>query len=266
MVLKKKKNNNNSQCKEGAVKRKEEGSGLFSDGDDCKEKGKTRGARKNFNRRQRRSELRSTSGFFSQCGDVMKSQLRESRAALLVARNKRELAEEERKLKQLDSPIAHLKDTVYCVNLADRFRKKEGDSHVVGWARTVAEGYAETIAKSAPSSVPSLESVPFDVELSSVERKKQHMLKLYRGELAQLEKDYDDGFEMENSEYDAIKAEIVEKYQEYVFDSHELRAKKEKEKYVAIVSLMNANRDVKAGALRSMGVSEDEVQARIYSY
>lgn len=209
-------------------KEKFEGSSVVDDS--SFEKKKTKGARKNFNRRQRQSGLHSTSGFFSQCEDDVKSQLRETRAALLVARNKRELAEEERKLKQLGSPIAHLKDAVYCVNLADRLKKKENEHHVVGWAKTVAEGYAETIARSVPSTVPSLESVPFDVELSSEVRKKQQMLKLYEKELKQLEEDYDDGFGMENQDYDSIKFDINEKYQEYLLDPLEYKLEKEKKK------------------------------------
>jgi len=64
-------------------------------------------------------------GFFSDCDEAVRIRLRESRAALLIAKNERELVEENRKLKQLESPITYLKDAMYCVNLASNIEKKK---------------------------------------------------------------------------------------------------------------------------------------------
>lgn len=98
-------------------------------------------------------------GFFSGCDDEVQLALRDTRAKLLVLENERRIVEEERKIARLKSPVQLAEDAVALVKLAERATKSAGSSKVAGWAATVVEGASVDVAKSAPSSVPSLESI-----------------------------------------------------------------------------------------------------------
>jgi len=104
-------------------------------------------------------EQETRRGFFSELGEDTKKRLRESRARMMIAENERKTKEAEEKLKYLESPLALLATAMKTMRVAEQCAEKQGDHRIAGWARTVADSYAESVAKSAPSSVPSLESV-----------------------------------------------------------------------------------------------------------
>jgi hypothetical protein len=78
--------------------------------------------------------------------------LRETRAKMLIAENKRRLIEEERKIAKLNSPAQIMEDAMKMVEMAERAAKLKNDHKVAGWAQTVATSYSESIAKSSPDS------------------------------------------------------------------------------------------------------------------
>jgi len=98
-------------------------------------------------------------GFFSECAPEVRKELRETRAQLLVAKNRAAIAREEARAKQLGSPEAVVRDALRVMKLAGQVKSVGKDHAIGGWAKTVVEGHAASIAASAPSSVPSLESV-----------------------------------------------------------------------------------------------------------
>lgn len=113
---------------------------------------------------QKETRLREQMGFhgtFVECSDETRVELRESRAKLLILENKRKAVEEQRKLDMLASPMRILQDAMDMVDIAAKAAKVSDDSKVASWAKTVATSYAESIAKSAPSSVPSFDSGKF---------------------------------------------------------------------------------------------------------
>jgi len=105
-------------------------------------------------------------GFFSELDEVTQRRLRESRARMMIAENERKAKEAEEKLKYLESPLALLATAMKAVKVAEQCAVKHGDHRVASWARTVANDYAESVAKSAPSSIPSLDSVKSTVSVS----------------------------------------------------------------------------------------------------
>jgi len=110
-------------------------------------------------------------GYFDDLEGSVVQELKQSRAKMMIAENKRKAKEAEEKLKHLESPLALLATAMRAVRVAEQCAKKQGDQRVAGWARTVAESYAESVAKSAPSSVPSLDSVKSTVSVSSADIK-----------------------------------------------------------------------------------------------
>jgi len=105
------------------------------------------------------SSRRGSVGFFSSCDVGVQDELRETRAKLLVLQNKRRIVEEERKLAQLQSPMQYLADVVTELKRAEQYKKSGSGSGVAGWVAALSDGYAESLAKSAPVSMRSYESV-----------------------------------------------------------------------------------------------------------
>lgn len=99
------------------------------------------------------------SGFFVGCDSAVQDELRESRAKLLVLENKRRAIEEERRIAKLESPMQVVEDAMAMVKFAAGAAKLSADSRVAGWAATLGEAESELLAKSAPSTIPSLSSV-----------------------------------------------------------------------------------------------------------
>jgi len=106
-------------------------------------------------------------GFFSDCTSEVQVKLRESRAKLLIAENERKLVEEQRKLKYLNSPMAAVSEAMRAVEIAERLAKKENNSKVVGWAKTVVDSYASSISGTG-SERNSLGSVSVNSSVSQV--------------------------------------------------------------------------------------------------
>lgn len=98
-------------------------------------------------------------GFWNSCSKEVRQELIDSKARMHIAENLRKAKEAEEKVRQMESPEALLVRAMAMVSMAEQCAKKSNDSKVAGWAQTVATSYAESIAKSAPSSVPSYASV-----------------------------------------------------------------------------------------------------------
>lgn len=111
-------------------------------------------------------------GFFSGCSEEIRSKLRDSRARALIAENERKAAVEKRRLDDMSSPAALAREVMKMVNFAGSCQKKEQGSVVAGWAKTVASDYAESIARSCPGTVASLDSIG-EVTLESVAEEKK---------------------------------------------------------------------------------------------
>jgi len=103
-------------------------------------------------------------GFFSDCDDDVQKDLRTSRARMLIAENNRKAVVAER-ASDVNSPEFFARDILRVMDLQKRINAVK-DAKVGKWAGAVVESVVQTIASSAPSSVPSLEEVGFGVEAS----------------------------------------------------------------------------------------------------
>jgi hypothetical protein len=163
--------------------------------------------------------------FFSSCEEDVQAALRESRAKVLIAKNERELLEEQAKKKRLESPEALLVSALRVMSLAGRCADKKGVSPIAGWAKTVADGYAESVARSAPSSVPSLESVSDSVEGTV----KSMRLAAYERELKTLEEYYVSLEVCSAQEYDSAKGALQQRYEDVLLSDVEAALKQSQE-------------------------------------
>jgi len=107
-------------------------------------------------------------GFWNSCSLRLRQELVDSKARMHIAENVRRAKEAEERIRQMESPEALLRRAMAMVTVAEECAKKGNDSKVAGWAQTVATSYAESIARSAPSSVPSYASVVSGSSASSV--------------------------------------------------------------------------------------------------
>jgi hypothetical protein len=96
--------------------------------------------------------------FFSGLSCDVREQLKESRAKMLIAQNKRRAREEEDKLESLKSPVAAVERAIRAVVAAEKAAAKANNSKVAGWASAVITSYAETVAKSVESTEGSFDS------------------------------------------------------------------------------------------------------------
>jgi len=99
-------------------------------------------------------------GFWNSCSPDVRQQLIDSKARMHIADNSRREKESLEKIDQLGSPEAILRRAMRFVGIAEECAKKENDTRVAGWAKTLATSYAESVARSVPSTLPSLESSP----------------------------------------------------------------------------------------------------------
>jgi len=108
------------------------------------------------------SEEKSGRGFFSACSSELQVELRESRARMLIAENKRKEAvalEQKKKLDSVTPEVALVTEMIRITRMANQLKKQTKDQRVGGWAETVADTLTRSTAESAPSSMPSLKSV-----------------------------------------------------------------------------------------------------------
>jgi len=129
-------------------------------------------------------------GFFSECSPEVQKELRETRAQVLVAKNRAAVAREEARAKQLASPEAVVRDALRVMKLAGQVKSVGKDHAIGGWARTVVEGCAASIAASAPSSVPSLESVGLTPPVDEAQSAASLRLAEYEARRAALEDEF----------------------------------------------------------------------------
>lgn len=118
-------------------------------------------------RRVRKQEEKNASqktGFFSGCTQETQDKLRETRANLLIVENERRAIDEQRKVDRLKSPYATVKEAMEMVKFAEVCAKFKNGSKVAGWAETLSQAYATSVARSVPSTVPSFDDVTAELE------------------------------------------------------------------------------------------------------
>jgi len=98
-------------------------------------------------------------GQFADLSDDVQRRLKESRARALIAKNEREEREHRGRISDMDSPEAIFMKAMGLMEIAQRAAKSKNNSRVMGWVETVASSHAESLAKSAPNSLPSYASV-----------------------------------------------------------------------------------------------------------
>jgi len=109
------------------------------------------------------------SGFWNSCSSSVRQELIDSKARMHIAQNEQRAQEAKERVDAMRSPVAIMKKAVALAEQASKIAKKEGDSKVMGWAKTVATSEAESLARSTPSSVPSFDEVHKSVSDVDVE-------------------------------------------------------------------------------------------------
>jgi len=102
-------------------------------------------------------------GYFAECDEKVRSRLRDTRAELYIAENERKLAVEKLKVCRMETPEFIVREMIRVTAMVSTLEKQTKDKKIGGWAKTVGESLTRSVAESAPSSVPSLESVGYDV-------------------------------------------------------------------------------------------------------
>lgn len=137
-----------------------------------KEERRQKNKRRRYNKKKRQCE-RSVSvqppvfpvrrGYFSELDSSVQRELKESRARLLIEKNRLDLARAKEAVRVIDpeSPEYIVKEMIRVTGLANNLKKKTADAKIGGWAETVADSLTKSVAEGAPSSVPTLESVGY---------------------------------------------------------------------------------------------------------
>jgi len=148
-------------------------------------------------------------GYFSECPLDVQKELRDTRAQLLIARNKKDLGMVEKQIAQANSQEAVVKDCLRMLRITEQVKKKAAESRVGGWAETIADSAVVSFASSVPSSVPSLESVGIGRSALSSAESGEGVL--------------DSAQRLRKLEYEARKAVIVSDFEEHggFLHSHE---------------------------------------------
>jgi len=107
-------------------------------------------------------------GFWESCTPEMREKLIASKARMHVAENERREEEAKSRSVYLRSPQALLERVAKVIDLKEKYG--DGETKVGSWINTVASESTESIARSAPASIPSLDSIPDDVIESVPER------------------------------------------------------------------------------------------------
>jgi len=185
-------------------------------------------------------------GFFSECDDSVRQQLRESRAMALVAKNKLEAYKAERELKKVSSVSAEMElvqEMIKVTRLATQLKKNTADAQIGGWAATVADSLTKSVADKAPSSVPSLESVGLGSSGLKSSAGDSARLAAYQLDIKYV----DDAFELMDSytdeEYDFAINRVKNDYPDVAFTAEE-RMKKRINEYVALDLLQKGMKTV----------------------
>jgi len=175
-------------------------------------------------------------GFFSECDDDVRRQLRDSRALALVAKNKLEAYKAERELKKVSSVSAEMElvqEMIKVTRLATQLKKNTADAQIGGWAATVADSLTKSVAEKAPSSVPSLESVGLGSSGLKSSDGDSARLAAYQLDIKYV----DDAFELMDSytdeEYEFAINRVKNDYPDVAFTAEE-RMKKRINEYVAL--------------------------------
>lgn len=163
-------------------------------------------------------------GFFSECDAGVRKELRDTRAQLLIVENKRRVAEEEAKLKRCLSPHSLVRELIQVTAMATRLKNQTKDQAIGGWAATVVDHLAKSVAESAPSSVPSLESVGYNDSVSQNGASDAKSLRRaeYDGLLVALEARYDSMEAYSIEEYDCAVMDLKDQYADVVYSADEL--------------------------------------------
>jgi len=103
----------------------------------------------------------SSRGYFSDLSVDVQRKLKESRAKMLIAENEKKEMHARDCLARNVGPEALIRELVRVSALAVQVKKQTADMKIGGWAETVSEFVAKSVADSAPSSVPSLEDVGY---------------------------------------------------------------------------------------------------------
>jgi len=140
-------------------------------------------------------------GYFSECPLDVQKELRDTRAQLLIARNKKDLEAVQKQIARASSQEAVVRDCLRLMKVTEQVKKRAAESRVGGWAETIADSAVVSFASSVPSTVPSLESVGVGRSaLSSVETGESSL---------------DVTQQLRKAEYDARKSVIVSEFEEY---------------------------------------------------
>jgi len=151
-------------------------------------------------------------GYFSECSAAVQKELRETRAQLLVAKNRAAVAREEEKVRRVGSPETIVREALRVMKLAGQVKKVEKDHSIGGWARTVVEGCAESLAASAPSSVPSLESVGLTPPVDEAQSAAGARLAEYEAKRVELEAEFAELPYHTQGEYEAACKALKQEY------------------------------------------------------
>jgi len=104
----------------------------------------------------------SAGGLWNSCPEDVRQGLVDSKARWHIAANRRKAAEEEEKLKRLESPTAVLvQEMIRVTGMANKLKSQTANAAIGGWAEVVADSLTRSVAESAASSVPSLESIGY---------------------------------------------------------------------------------------------------------
>jgi len=197
-------------------------------------------------------------GAFDGLSEDIKLSLKETRARLLIAENERKLKEIERRDAWDVSPMALMKTVMATVSMAERLKKTTADAQIGGWAATVASSAIESVARSAPSSVPSLEEIGLGKSALSCGSSEDSALSARRIEYTEKVTKLKDDLDLGRVEcYDEVRlfANLRDEYKDVAYtDDDKLQAK-----LIEALESSGVPADKSYGVLRAMGVPVEEV-------
>jgi len=173
--------------------------------------------KKNQRTKARRKFLKASPvGAFSALDGQTRKELQESHARLLLKQNEVNCKKLDRQIKGMDP------DSLECVarnalrvaTLAADLRNKVRGDKVAGWAETIANSLTKSVASSAPSSVPSLESVGYGETCVTSDANQQGKLTVagFEAEKKELDKWYFELDAYDPEDYRCDLASLKERY------------------------------------------------------
>lgn len=118
-------------------------------------------AEKQKKKKQKKERVEDRS-FFAGLDDSVRDDLRKSRAEALIAKNRREAAVDEAKLRDMAGARGVLADVLRVVRSTEELQRKSKSAGIRGWAKTLADSVQKSVAESASSvdsSLPTLSEV-----------------------------------------------------------------------------------------------------------